>query len=483
MPSGCRGISAVESGVLHRVLPRFGSCQFTVEFRSRFVFSLLSSFPPRTLFPSSSSSPTSSTALRHHERLCLAALRVVLRQSQAHRTKGPSPPRTPVDHLKPRSSSSTPSDDSSIIDDLSFEYVFDDEGNYVRLSKGGSAKSNHSTPPTPADVCHATQTPHVSAAPFKDVIDSVPLGAEANPVYCCKIKNHKQKTVRGLHIHNDDEPRLKQEEKENRLDPSEDPYVLAIAAASARRNSPPLATRSTSLSGMQSRGAGLSRLLPTTRPLADRASDFQILPGPNRPGRILKGLGSAAAKFSTASGFGRISETETSVNDSGTVNKTHIPMTIQTSVIVDDRANGLGPPPVSAPPGFSNNPLSHRQRSHGAIGGTAAPAIEKATNNRPEALEDNPYNFHQINYQQEQLPHVRPGSSLGLIRQSTSRAQGPDNCRPAGDDREPEPSDQQSQYPFVLVLCQCLTPPTEYLREEKRMVVSPLYFFVLFNSK
>lgn len=137
------------------------------------------------------------------------------------------------------------------------------------------------------------------------------------------------------------------------------------------------------------------------------------------------------------------------------------------SAVVDDRANGLGPPPVSAPPGFSNNPLSHRQRSHGAIGGTAAPAIEKATNNRPRrsaslsessgmikrfrirvhdfvlndkhvALEDNPYNFHQVNYQQEQPPHVRPGSSLGLIHQSTSRAQGPDN-------RESEPSDQQSQ--------------------------------------
>lgn len=131
-----------------------------------------------------------------------------------------------------------------------------------------------------------------------------------------------RKQFEDLHIHNDDEPRLKQEEKENRLDPSEDPYVLAIAAASARRNSPPLATRSTSLSGMQSRGTGLSRLLPGTRPLADvpvpqRASDFQILPGPNRPGRILKGLGSAAAKFSAASGWGRISETEASVNVSG----------------------------------------------------------------------------------------------------------------------------------------------------------------------
>jgi serine/threonine-protein kinase TTK/MPS1 len=58
-----------------------------------------------------------------------------------------SPPRTPIES-KPRTPNS---DDSSIIDDLSFDYVFDHEGNYVRLSKGSSSKSNHSSPPTPPD--------------------------------------------------------------------------------------------------------------------------------------------------------------------------------------------------------------------------------------------------------------------------------------------------------------------------------------------
>ncbi|KAG6811634.1 hypothetical protein H0H92_006504 [Tricholoma furcatifolium] len=61
-----------------------------------------------------------------------------------------SPPRTPVDKHR-ASSGSPPSDDSSIIDDLSFDYVFDNEGNYVRLSKGSSSKSNHSSPPTPPE--------------------------------------------------------------------------------------------------------------------------------------------------------------------------------------------------------------------------------------------------------------------------------------------------------------------------------------------
>ncbi|KAG6844604.1 hypothetical protein H0H87_005538 [Tephrocybe sp. NHM501043] len=62
-----------------------------------------------------------------------------------------SPPRTPVDQKRRPSLESPPSDDSSIIDDLSFDYVFDNEGNYVRLSKGSSSKSNHSSPPTPPD--------------------------------------------------------------------------------------------------------------------------------------------------------------------------------------------------------------------------------------------------------------------------------------------------------------------------------------------
>ncbi|KAF5382419.1 hypothetical protein D9615_002978 [Tricholomella constricta] len=76
-----------------------------------------------------------------------------------------SPPRTPVD-LKPRLSSATPpSDDSSIIDDLSFDYVFDNEGNYVRLSKGSSSKSNTSSPPTPQDNLPQALDPPLKPSP------------------------------------------------------------------------------------------------------------------------------------------------------------------------------------------------------------------------------------------------------------------------------------------------------------------------------
>lgn len=61
-----------------------------------------------------------------------------------------SPPRTPDDH-RTRPKSATPSSDgSSIIEDVSFYYTV--EGNeLVRRSKGESAQSNYSSPPTPQE--------------------------------------------------------------------------------------------------------------------------------------------------------------------------------------------------------------------------------------------------------------------------------------------------------------------------------------------
>ncbi|KAF8908880.1 hypothetical protein CPB84DRAFT_97560 [Gymnopilus junonius] len=63
-----------------------------------------------------------------------------------------SPPRTPGENRLSAAKATTPtSDDSSIIDDLSFDYIFDSQGNFIRLSKGSSSKSTHSSPPTPQD--------------------------------------------------------------------------------------------------------------------------------------------------------------------------------------------------------------------------------------------------------------------------------------------------------------------------------------------
>lgn len=69
-----------------------------------------------------------------------------------HRVSPPrTPPSTTLDVPKNnRQSSTSPSDDSSIIE-LSFDYELDSAGNYVRVSKG-SSRSNQSSPPTPHEI-------------------------------------------------------------------------------------------------------------------------------------------------------------------------------------------------------------------------------------------------------------------------------------------------------------------------------------------
>ena len=63
-------------------------------------------------------------------------------------TPASSPPHTPDDRRTAHASQvSTPSSDDS---DVSFNYVVDEQGNLVRLSKG-SGRSDHSSPPTPQD--------------------------------------------------------------------------------------------------------------------------------------------------------------------------------------------------------------------------------------------------------------------------------------------------------------------------------------------
>jgi serine/threonine-protein kinase TTK/MPS1 len=64
-----------------------------------------------------------------------------------------------------RPSSATPSDDSSIISELSFDYTLDDEGNPVRLKKSQPTFKyiNTSTPPTPQD--SDNEQPHEPSPP------------------------------------------------------------------------------------------------------------------------------------------------------------------------------------------------------------------------------------------------------------------------------------------------------------------------------
>ncbi|CAK5270308.1 unnamed protein product, partial [Mycena citricolor] len=70
----------------------------------------------------------------------------------------PSPPpssSSPGPPSPPTPSSSPSSDDSELIEDLSFDYIFDDNGHYVRMSKGPSKSNRESnssgSPATPEE--------------------------------------------------------------------------------------------------------------------------------------------------------------------------------------------------------------------------------------------------------------------------------------------------------------------------------------------
>ncbi|PPQ77476.1 hypothetical protein CVT25_011346 [Psilocybe cyanescens] len=92
-----------------------------------------------------------------------------------------SPPRTPGEdrlsvHFAAKSTTPT-SDTSSIIDDVSFDYVWDKQGNFIRKSKDDispklnySLPSNQSSPPTPPE--SPSQPEPLPKPPSPDILDS-----------------------------------------------------------------------------------------------------------------------------------------------------------------------------------------------------------------------------------------------------------------------------------------------------------------------
>ena len=289
-----------------------------------------------------------------------------------------SPPRTPED-IRISSKSTTPnSDDSSVIDDLSFDYIIDPEGNLVRLSKGSSSKSNHSSPPTPQDASLQPDLPlkppspdalnsPVSRISFSRSESAFPVlssgsstGAQNEkparsfqrvasgpitmsasylaPTASSLSKPHAAsrriaiEDSRDYHEVNissrtrqtlepNSNSRSLQEEKENISESDEHPHIQTAMAAVKQRNSPPLASRLVSSSSSRvppARAAYLSNGASSAsgRPLTDTqrgSRSRQIMPGPNRAGRIMKST--SASKYSASAvhpGFDRISERETS---------------------------------------------------------------------------------------------------------------------------------------------------------------------------
>ena len=214
-----------------------------------------------------------------------------------------SPPRTPVDY-KPRTSNTTPnSDDSSVIDDLSFDYVFDHEGNYVRLSKGSSSKSNHSSPPTPdnfplqhpdppklsppqrrsslsrSESAHAALNvaPSDPARSFQRVTSGPALAShKARPFPRRVTLEDKPRPVSASgppRPSRTADPSSYPHEKENILSVDSDNHVHLHGHAS------------------KSTAAGAAARVGYPRPLLADSHQRQILPGPNRAGRIMKSIG------------------------------------------------------------------------------------------------------------------------------------------------------------------------------------------------
>ena len=273
------------------------------------------------------------------------------------------------------------SDDSSIIDDLSFDYIIDPEGNLVRLSKGSSSKSNHSSPPTPQETSLQPDLPLIKP-PSPDLLNSpvsrisfsrsesafpvLSSGSSAGsqnerparsfqrvasgPAISMSTSylaptsaSHSNPRAASRRIAMEDskdfhevnsslrtrqtaEPnsRTLQEEKENISESEEHPLIQSAMAALKNRGSPPLATRSVSSSSSRvppARAAYLTNGASTAsgRPLTDiqRGSrSRQIMPGPNRAGRIMKST--SASKYNGSAvhpSFDRISERETSDNE------------------------------------------------------------------------------------------------------------------------------------------------------------------------
>jgi serine/threonine-protein kinase TTK/MPS1 len=260
-------------------------------------------------------------------------------------------PATPINQIPP--TSSTPSsDDSSVIDDLSFDYIFDHDGNYIRLSKGSSSKSNISSPPTPQDnlsLHHSDQPlkqpsppqrraslsrsesayyPSINVPPVP-TIDTHPARSFQRVASGPALSTQKSRLLpRRVTLEDSSKSRpataptrplrsidtVNQHEKENILarvgtddsDPNQNPHLHH-----------PLSSSKLTVPNPASISIASSRVVPIrvgyARPLLADAHQRQILPGPNRAGRIMKSTVSTVVPPSSAAvklGFGidKISE-------------------------------------------------------------------------------------------------------------------------------------------------------------------------------
>lgn len=270
--------------------------------------------------------------------------------------KSAIPQLPPIAATSPPATPSPPSDDSSVIEDLSFDYIFDDNGGYIRLSKGSSKSQN--SPPTPNDASlHPDSQPSPPSRPslsrsesaylpapsgvdkpparsFQRVTSGPALALTPNQALATLSKSRSlsrrvasEEANREQDIPSssrsrpllDNHQNVHQEEKENISEAEE----AAYHPPSKQRHSPPQPSRPTASSlrhsyqHHSSRTAYGSSSSSVNKPPIDgsqRASHVrQVLPGPSRAGRVVKTASSSstlvAPKYSgSSSGIDRISE-------------------------------------------------------------------------------------------------------------------------------------------------------------------------------
>lgn len=288
-------------------------------------------------------------------------------------------PKTPP-ASQPTSANSS---DYSPIEELSFDFTFDAEGNYIRLSRD-SGKSSHSSPPTPLDSQESHKEPSPATSNHFKPPSPIVLNSPVRPGTLSRSESAYSSTgldrlppslsasnasgarsfqrvasVPGAHTPSAssstsalrptlslglvgqsrkiDHPRrvtleeFKEQEEMNRREMDEirarmdEERRLALIEEKENllsedegreklRHSPPLSSRSElgSTRALSTRASSSSSTLSSNRPLSDvpvpqRGHGRQIMPGPNRAGRILKPSKYAGTTL-VGGGFDKVTE-------------------------------------------------------------------------------------------------------------------------------------------------------------------------------
>ncbi|KAK2465247.1 hypothetical protein APHAL10511_002601 [Amanita phalloides] len=376
-------------------------------------------------------------------------------------------PQLPQTTCSPPTTPTPPSDDSSVIDDLSFDYIFDDNGGYIRLSKGSSKSQN--SPPTPNETSLHTDLPpsppsrpslsrsesaylppsgtdKPNARSFQRVASGPALSLTPNlpPAAVSKTRAlsrratsedvNREQDARKVDLPGHIRPQLDshnmhQEEKENVSEVEEAAYH---PPSNRQRHSPPQLSRSvvsslrSSYQHHPSRMAHASQANSANRPpdTSQRASHpRQVLPGPNRAGRVVKLAGSNAVLLapkhsSSSSGIDRIAEHEGSESEFGTSDPQP---QITPGEETDTGEDEVAVDPASIPPsqGLSSSNVG-RQRSF-MVPTASTSLVNSSSITRPRRsaslsdalVQEDPCQL-QVQQQLYSISASRPGISLGI---------------------------------------------------------------------